>query len=251
VNICENPWFLFFECRIDTTAAAITPSPVNTEAEAAPTATTEDIDRRYRNHVRPNPRILESLLPVGVYFVVNVLWGTVPGIAASFAATILIFARNRSHGTIRLLAVLGFVITTGAAALGLISGSGKIYVAQNLITDFVFAGVFAASVAVGRPLIGSIVHEVVPAVQPVMAVDHPLFARLTLVSAAINVAEGLGRAFMLQALSDNAYIILSRAVFLPLGIAFYFLCYVLVQREAIRIWPANMPAPNRDGTAGS
>jgi hypothetical protein len=218
------------------------------DAQAQPTAASPDIDRRYRNHVRPNPRILESVVPVGVYFAVNLLWGTAPAIAASFAASIWIFSRNRSHGTIRFLAALGFAITAGSAALGLISGSGKVYVAQNLVTDFVFAAVFAGSVAFGRPLIGSIVHEVVPAVKPVMAIDHPLFARLTLLSAAINVTEGIARAFMLRALSDNAYIILSRAVFLPLGIAFYFLCYVLVQREAIRIWPADMPAPNRDGT---
>lgn len=210
-----------------------------------------DGDRRYRTHVRPNPRILESVLPVAVYFAVNVLWGTAPAIAASFAASAFVFFRNRAHGTILFLAVLGFAVTAGSAVLGLISGSGKVYVAQNLVTDFVFAGVFAGSVVAGRPLIGSIVHEVVPAVKPVMTIGHPLFVRLTLLSALINAGEGVGRGFMLAALSDNAYVILSRAVFLPLGIAFYFVCYVLVQREAIRIWPADMPPPNRDGTAGT
>ena len=49
--------------------------------------TAPDIDRRYRNHVRPNPRILESLAPVAVYFAVNMLASTEAAIGASFAAS--------------------------------------------------------------------------------------------------------------------------------------------------------------------
>ncbi len=166
----------------------------------------------------------------------------------SFAVSIAVFYRNRQHGTIRLLGVLGFVIVAASAVIGLISNSGKVYVAQNLVTDFIFAGVFATSVVVGKPLIGSIVREVVPALQPVMDVQYPLFVKLTLVCAAINLGTGIARVFLLAALTDTQYVIASRALGLPLDVAFYFACYVLVQREAIRIWPADMPPPNRDGT---
>jgi hypothetical protein len=74
--------------------------------------------------------------------------------------------------------------------------------------------------------------------------------QLTLTSAAINLGEGVVRIFLLIALSDNAYVILSRVLFIPLSIGFYVLCYALVNREAIRIWPEGMPVPNRDGTPG-
>lgn len=207
--------------------------------------------RRYRMHVRPNGRILEGLWPVAAYFLVNLLAPAEAAIAASFAVSIVVFLRNRAHGTIRLLAAIGFAVVAASAALGLVSHSGRIYVAQNLVTDFIFAGVFAGSILAGKPLVGAIAREVAPALQPVMAVDHPLFVQLTLVSVAMNLGEGVARIFLLQSLSDNVYIIMSRVLFLPLSIGFYVLCYALVNREAIRIWPEDMPAPNRDGTAGA
>jgi intracellular septation protein A len=207
-------------------------------------------DRRYRMHVRPNARILEGLLPVGAYIAVNLFAATEVAIAASFAASVMVFVRNRAHGTIRLLGGIGFAVVAASAVLGLISHSGKVYVAQNLVSDFIFAGVFFGSVLAGKPLIGAIAREVAPALQPVMAVNHALFTQLTLVSAAINFGEGVARIFLLNALSDNEYVIVSRVLFIPLSVGFYVLCYALVNREAIRIWPEHMPVPNRDGTPG-
>ena len=207
--------------------------------------------RRFRMHVRPHPRVLESLLPIGAYVVFNLVVSTQIAIAASFVTSVVVFVRNSGYGTIRFLGLLGFAVLTVSAVLGLVSHSGKIYVAQNLVSDFIFAGVFAGSVAARRPLIGAIAREVAPAIKPVMAIGHPLFVRLTFGSAAINLLEGIARIALLRALSDNAYVIVSRVLFLPLGIGFYVLCYALVNREAILIWPAELPPPNRDGTSGA
>ena len=84
-----------------------------------------------------------------------------------------------------------------------------------------------------------------------MKLQHPLFVRLTLGAAAVNLATGLVRIPMLIWLTETQYVIASRAVGLPVGIAFYFLCYVLVQRTAYRMWPDDLPPPNRDGTPGT
>jgi hypothetical protein len=77
----------------------------------------------------------------------------------------------------------------------------------------------------------------------IVEVPHPAFRTLTFVSAALNICTGVIRIFMLDALSANAYVILSRVVFVPLNIAFYLLCYVMISRVAIRIWPAALPPP--------
>jgi hypothetical protein len=76
-----------------------------------------------------------------------------------------------------------------------------------------------------------------------MELDHPASRTLTFVSAGLNIFTGVIRIFMLEALSANAYVILSRVVFIPLNIAFYALCYMMISRVAIRIWPADLPPP--------
>ncbi len=215
--------------------------------EPAPAAAPE---RTQRFYVRPNPRIIESAVPAVAFIVANQFASTEIAIGASFLASVVVFVRNRGHGVIRALGVAGFVVVCGFAVLGLLLGSGKVFVAQNLFIDFLFAAAFVGSVLIGRPLIGAIVREVAPALQPVMPLGHPLFVRLTLLGALLNVATGVARLGLLAALTENQYVIASRALGLPISVAFYVYCYVLIQRTAIRIWPADLPPPNRDGTAG-
>jgi hypothetical protein len=213
--------------------------------EATPPPATEPRERFY---VRPNPRIIESAVPALAFIVANQFASTEVAIAASFLASVVVFVRNRGHGVIRALGVAGFFVVCGFAVLGLVLGSGKVFVAQNLFIDFMFAAAFIGSVLIGRPLLGAIVREVAPALQPVMPLRHPLFVRLTLLSALLNVITGVARIGLLMALTENQYVIASRALGFPISVAFYIYCYVAIQRTAIRIWPADLPPPNRDGT---
>jgi hypothetical protein len=92
-------------------------------------------------------------------------------------------------------------------------------------------------------MIGAIAREMVPGIQPVMPLDHRVFMMLTLVNAAINLGTGVARIFLLDALTENQYVIVSRVVFLPLSIGYFLFCYREITRAAIRLWPDDMPPP--------
>ena len=217
-------------------------APVDALPPAEPT-------RRY--YVRPTPHVLIAFLPALAFITADRFASTPVAILVSFAVSAVIFVRNPGGGgVIRMLGAIGFAIVCGSAIVGLALSSGKAYVAQNLFADFAFAAIFAASVVVRRPLMGAIIREIVPALKPVMAVNYPLFRQLTLMNVAINLAQGTARIFLIHDLSASQYSIASRAISFPISIAFYLFCYVVVQRTAIAIWPADMPPPRPDGRAG-
>jgi intracellular septation protein A len=200
-------------------------------------------DRLRRGYLRPDFRVWIGALPALVFLVLNWQTTTEIAIAASFAASVLVFVRNPGSGVIRALSALSFSIVAASAAAGLILDSGKAFVAQNLIGDFVIAAVFLVSVLVRRPMIGAIAREMVPAMKPVLAVGHPVFVKLTLISVALNVVSGVVRLFLLDALSENQYVIVSRALGFPPNVLFFLYAYRQVTRVAIRIWPADAPPP--------
>jgi intracellular septation protein A len=217
--------------------------PPASDSESDESAAFSRDEIRPWEYIRPDFRVLEGGIPALAFLVVNSFWDARAAIAISFAASIVVFVRNRSSGVIRFLSILSFGIVAGSAVVGLVLGSDRAFVAQNLISDFVIAVVMVTSVLIHRPLVGAVSRQLVPAIQPVMELDHGAFRTLTLVSAGLNIFTGVIRIFMLDALSANAYVILSRVVFIPLNIAFYVLCYVMISRVAIRIWPADMPPP--------
>lgn len=214
--------------------------------EVAPDASqSADVDdpRRYRMHLRPHPRILESLLPVAVYIACNSFASTQIAIASSFAASVVVFARNRGYGTIRFLGLLGFAVLTISANLGLIADSGKVYVAQNLVSDFIFAGVFAGSVLAGRPLIGG----------GRAGAEAGDGAR----APALRAADGSqrrdqpprrSRADLPHSWAVRWHLRHRQPRVVPTAQHRLLRALLCAGREAILIWPADMPAPNRDGT---
>jgi intracellular septation protein A len=200
-------------------------------------------------YIRPDWRVLEGGVPALAFILINSFWDARAAIAISFAASVVVFVRNRSSGVIRFLSVMSFCIVAASAAVGLALDSDTAFVAQNLVSDFIIAVVLVASVLIGRPLVGAVARQLVPAIQPVMELNDPVFRTLTLVSAGLNIGTGVVRIFMLDALSTNVYVILSRVVFMPANLLFYILCYVMISRVAIRTWPADMPLPPKTRVA--
>jgi intracellular septation protein A len=196
---------------------------------------------RTLDYLNIDASIFQGLLPVATFLVVNQFGPAQAAIGASFVVSAIIFVRNRARGVIRLLSVLGFSIVTISAIIGIVADSDRAFAAQNIVADVIFAAIFIASVLIGRPFIGLIARDLVPGIRPVMELRNPIFVQLTLLSAAINVVSAVARAFMIANLSVNTYVIVSRVVFLPVNIAFMVLCYVMITRTAIRIWPADEP----------
>ena len=223
---------------------------MQTETTPAPEpAARDDSTVRPSDYIRLDPRVIEGAYPAFVFLIANSLWTTQLAIGLSFATALIVFVRNRQRGVIGVLGAISFVIVSISAIVGLAWDSGTVFVAQNLIADFVFAGVYAVSILIGRPLIGVISRELVPSIKPVVDVNHTVFIQLTVVAIIINAGEGLARLWLIDVLSNNWYVIVSRVVFIPLTIAFYVLCYWRVSKVAIGIWPADLPPPPRRGEA--
>ncbi len=176
--------------------------------------------------------MVESMLPMIVFLLANWLGPAPLAIGASFLASLLVFVRNRDHGVVRAMAIMAFVVTGGAAIVGLAANSAKVFAAQNIAGDFVLASVCVGSVLTGRPLVGAVARDVIPALKSLIELPHALFAVLTLGLAGTQIFSGIVRMFLLEGLSTNEYVIISRLIGLPLSIIFYAVCFFAIRRLA-------------------
>jgi hypothetical protein len=173
---------------------------------------------------------MEGGLPVVVFWLVNQFADAPVSISASFVAAIIVFARNKQSGVIRALSVLGFVIVAASAAVGLTINSDKAFAAQNIVSDFVIVPIALGSILVGRPLAGAVGRELFPAIRPIVPERHRVFVFLTLLVVAINLSTGVIRLLMIDTLSTNDYVLLSRVIGIPFNILLFGLAFVLVLR---------------------
>lgn len=181
-------------------------------------------------------RIFWSLLPLVVFLVLNSfwpedLWRTQVAIVASFAASTWVFATNRDSGVIRFITVLGFIVVAGSAVVGLAADSAKAFAAQNIYSDFLVAAVCLGSIAIGKPLVGAVARESIPALRTLMDPRHRVFVILTLVFMTYNIGTGIFRIFLLGEFSANEYVIVSR-VTSPISLAFFLAAYFMIKRAA-------------------
>tara|TARA_Y100000590_G_scaffold219393_1_gene248490 strand:+ start:187 stop:885 length:699 start_codon:yes stop_codon:yes gene_type:complete len=181
-------------------------------------------------------RIFWSALPLVVFLLSNSfwpedLWRTQVAIVASFVASAWVFAKNRDSGVIRVITVLGFVVVAGSAAVGLAVNSAKAFAAQNIASDFLIAAVCIGSVVIGKPLVGAVARESIPALRPLMKPEHRVFIYLTLVFMAYNIGTGIFRIFLLGEFSANEYVIISR-ITSPISLAFFLACYFTIRKAA-------------------
>lgn len=207
-------------------------------------------ERMRRGYLRPDFRVLAGILPSVVFLMLNSAMSTQLAIAVSFVVSAGVFFLNPGRGVIRALTIISFTVVFASAAVGLAFDSGKAFVAQNMVGDFLIAAIFLGSVLIRRPMIGAISREMVPAIKPVMALDHAVFVKLTLINVGVNLVSGIARLFLLDALTENQYVIASRALGFPLGVAFFLYAYREITRVAIRIWPADTPPPDEWRPAG-
>jgi hypothetical protein len=222
------------EGGIEATAVALEPSE---ELDAAAE------DRMRRGYLQPDFRVFYGVLPSAVFLLLNTVSTTQVAISVSFVVATVVFVRNPGHGVIRALSVLSFFVVFASTVVGLALDSGKAFVAQNMVGDFLIAAIFTGSVAIGRPMVGAIAREMVPAIQPIMPVNHRVFVKLTLLNVGVNLVSGFARLYLLDVLTENQYVIASRLLGLPLGVAYFLYAYREITRVAIAIWPADVPPP--------
>lgn len=164
-----------------------------------------------------NPRLLASLIPIGVF------WGLSRGldteswvaILGGFIASAAVFYYNRKDRLIGALTAFGFVVVGASAVVGIAWDSEKAYLASGPIADFLFVPLYAVSVGMRKPLIGGIARELFPDVARRLPVNAPVFIVLSVAWAVYDVVHGLFRVYLLRELSVGEYIIWSRVLTWP------------------------------------
>lgn len=184
-----------------------------------------------------NYSVIEGGIPVAVFWVANNLGPSQLAIILSFIAAFIVFMRNRDSGVVRALSILGFVIVAGSAAAGLILESGKAFAAQNIVSDIAFVIIGIVSLAIGKPFVGPIARELVPAIKPLIANADSVFVLLTVLNILMNVIQAVARIWLIDVLSTNDYVILSRVLSIPLNVAYFGFAYWAIMRRIAREAP--------------
>ena len=100
--------------------------------------------------------VREGILPLGVFYAGLRLDGLAAGIVASTLASGLLYLYERRAGREGLLVRLSLAFVLVQAAIGLLSNSTTVYLAQPVLAAAAWGLAFLVSVPLGRPLAGSL-----------------------------------------------------------------------------------------------
>jgi hypothetical protein len=98
----------------------------------------------------------EGFLPLGAFWVGYRLSGTTAGIAASVAASALIYLQERRAGRDGLLVRIALAFVCVRAAAGLLAHSATVYLGAPVLANGLWGVAFLGSILVGRPLAGTL-----------------------------------------------------------------------------------------------
>ena len=169
--------------------------------------------------------------PIFVYLAVRQVATLEVAIGVALGVAVAVFWFNRGNGgVLRWLSVLSLVAIGAGGVAGVALGSDKAFLANDAIGDFLTAPLLAASVLLGKPVAGSITHEVMPRIRSQLPRGHRVFVQITLLYVVSNLAMGLYRSMLLQEVSVSEYVLYSRSVSWPLGIAMFALAIWLMAR---------------------
>lgn len=202
---------------------------VSSEVETAgPTRARHAIDPRY---LQLNYGVLEGGAPVIIFWVANNLGPSSLAIVLSFLTAAFVFVRNRKSGIVRILSIVSFAIVAASAAAGLALNNDKAFAAQNIVSDVSFVVIGIVSLVIGKPFVGPLTRELIPALRPLLNDADRVFVILTVVNVLINVVQAIVRVWLLDAMSTNSYVVVSRVIGVPFNVAYFGLAYVLIVRR--------------------
>jgi hypothetical protein len=181
---------------------------------------------------RSSPRLVRDAFgPVAVFFAGWKLVSLGTGIAAAIAFGLAVFVHERRQGRPATVVRLALVLVAIRAVVGIVSGSGRAYLATEIGIDALLATIVLASLASQRPFASWFTLEVYPLPAEVAqtgAYRHAIRV-VTYVWGGYFLMRGLVRLGALVALSTNSYalvVALSDAPFL-VGLLAWSVYYVL------------------------
>jgi hypothetical protein len=154
------------------------------------------------------PRLVRDAFgPLAVFFAGWKLIGLTAGIGMAVLFGVSVFVHERRQGRPAVVVRLALVLVAIRASVGLSSGSGTVYLAQEIGIDALLASAVLASLATARPFASWFAADVFPL--PVEMRESDTFARamrvITVVWGLYFLARGLVRLAALLTLSTNHY----------------------------------------------
>jgi hypothetical protein len=183
--------------------------------------------------VKFNPRIFLGSVPLGVFWLSGLFWGTQFSIGMAFIAATAVFFYARDSGIIRLLAVLSFSAVTIAAIAGAVLNSDKAFLANDVIFDYTTVVVSIISIYKGKPLFRLIMYEMYPGLKSLLPEAHRVFITTTIILALHSIVIGTTRIFLIATQSVGEYIIWSRVTSLTVNTIVITSAIVLMGRAVI------------------
>jgi hypothetical protein len=159
---------------------------------------------------RSAPRIVrDGLGPIVSFFIGWKLVGLVAGIVLATVFAVVMYRRERRHGRPALVVRVALGLVLIRATVGLISGSAKVYLGQEVAIDALLGLTVIGSVLVGRPLARAFGREVYPFPDEVR--NSGTFARtfrvVTLVWGVYFLLRSAARLVALLTLSVDGYLL--------------------------------------------
>ena len=133
----------------------------------------------------------EGFIPLGAFYLGLKLDDLAAGVVASALASLLIYLYERRAGRDGLLVRLSLGFVAVQSAIGLLSHSTTVYLAQPVLVAAVWGVVFLASVPLRRPLAGALACAWYPFPKPFR--ETPEFRRVFGIESVVWGSYFLGR----------------------------------------------------------
>ena len=108
--------------------------------------------------------------------------------------------------------------------------SDKAFLANDSVSDFLWAILFICSVLARRPIVGLITNELFPNLTTLMSLRERVFYTFTVIWALYYIGTGMLRVLLLETMTVDAYILWSRMMVWPMTLLLFIISVYVISR---------------------
>lgn len=153
-------------------------------------------------------------------------------VGGGFVATGLVYWYTRKDRLLGTISLIGFVVVSFSALLGIAWQNEKAYLAAGPISDFLMVSILIGSMAVRQPLVGSLACELFPGISGNLPRNARTFFGLSLLWAAFNLLQGTTRWYMLANMSPGDYTVWTKVLNYPVSAVLFVVTAWVIVRAA-------------------